>query len=411
MSAPAGGRGGPPEGGIDRRSFLRAGLLAGVGSLTGPLLNLGRCRIGASEVSTRAVDLVQATTVVDMLGLLTMDWPRLARWQARPEAFEESDWLELRASGVGIFHPAVETGARDPHEGARRWTAGWQRLLGSRSCRLAGVATINDLLHVRETGRIGVVIGFQNSEHFRDARDVELFYRAGQRVSQLTYNARNRLGSGCYAERDDGLTPFGAEIVGEMNRVGMAIDLSHCGERTSLDAIERSSRPVLITHSNCRALVPAQPRCKSDRVIRAAAAKGGVLGLTTVRPFVGRGAPSLDDLLDHFDHVVRIAGIEHVGLGSDVDVGARDPATGRVRPFYAIRGLDPATRVFQIADGLLRRGYPADDVELVLGGNFRRALASIWPADSWWIVPERETRRDPFCPVAVAERPSSGVAG
>jgi membrane dipeptidase len=182
-----------------------------------------------------------------------------------------------------------------------------------------------------------------------------------------------------------------------MNRFGMAIDLSHCGERTSVEAIALSRQPALITHANCAALVPGQPRCKSDSVIRALAAKGGVMGITVVRSFVGPGSPSLDDLLNHFEHVIRLVGVEHVGIGSDVDVTAREPGSGRLRPFYSIRGLDPVARIFQIADGLLRRGYTERDVALVLGGNFRRALASIWPTDPADASPENR-RRDPFCP-------------
>jgi membrane dipeptidase len=102
------------------------------------------------------------------------------------------------------------------------------------------------------------------------------------------------------------------------------------------------------------------------------------MGITAVRAFVRQPEASLDDLLEHFDHVARVAGPEHVGLGSDTDVDARDPRSGRVRPAYAIRGMDPARRTFDVVDGLLRRGWREADVEGVLGGNFRRALAAIW---------------------------------
>jgi membrane dipeptidase len=376
-------------------------MLAGVGALLGPVLRLGRVRLegaqGTVEVSTRAVDLVLDTTVVDMLGLLTLDWPRLRLWQARPETLTEQDYRQLDRSGIDVFHPAVETRAHDAYRGAVTWLAGWNRLLSGSACFVAPVATINDLLLVPKRRRPGVIVGFQDSDHFRTAADVAAFHRAGQRVSQLTYNETNRLGSGCYERRDAGLTEFGAEVVGEMNRVGMAIDLSHCGERTTREAIEESRRPVLVTHSNCKALVPRQPRCKSDAVIRLLAAKGGVMGITSVRPFVANRDPTLDDLIDHYERVARVAGIEHVGIGSDVDVSARD-SSGRLRPFYTIRGLDQGARVFQIADRLLARGHTARDVALVLGGNFLRALAAIWPEESWSIVPERDSRRDPFCP-------------
>jgi membrane dipeptidase len=257
----------PDDSRWSRRRLLRSGLLAGAGALAGPMLNFGRCRLEAAngvQVSTRAVDLVFGSTVVDMLGLLTLDWQRLARWQALPAAFTEPEYRVLEQSGIRIFHPAVETSAREPFEAALRWTSGWNSLLDGNGCFLSRVATILDLLMVPQQGRIGVVIGFQDSDHFRTAKDVELFHGLGQRVSQLTYNEANRLGSGCHESRDRGLTAFGAEIVSEMNRFGMAIDVSHCGERTSLDAVKLSRQPVLITHANCRALVPGQRRCATD---------------------------------------------------------------------------------------------------------------------------------------------------
>src|SRR6202044_3020689 len=130
--------------------------------------------------------------------------------------------------------------------------------------------------------------------------DVDEFYRMGQRLTQLTYNSSNLLGDGCKVSQDRGLTSFGGEVIARMNSIGMAIDVSHCGQRTSLDAIAASKKPVLITHSNCRALAPGVARCKPDEVIRAAAGKGGVLGITSVRRFVrATGAVTIEDVLDH----------------------------------------------------------------------------------------------------------------
>ncbi len=392
---------------MTRRQLLRTAGLAGLGTLGPPLLNLGRCRLDAApavEISTRAADLVLGTTVIDMLGLLTLDWAQLFRWHRNPGEFRERDYRRLELAGVNVFHPAVETAYADAYAGAVRWIAGWRHMLRSFGCFLGAVGTVADLEVVPTQGKLGVVVGFQDSDHFRTTADVERFYRAGQRVSQLTYNTENALGSGCYVP-DRGLTPYGAEVVAEMNRLGMAVDVSHCGERTSLDAIAASRVPVLVTHANCKALLPAQPRCKSDEVIRRLAAAGGVMGITVVRAFVARSRPTLDDLLDHFDHVARVAGPEHVGLGSDVDPTAIDPRTGAPHPFYSIAGLDPLARVFQIADGLLARGWSAADVRLVLGGNFRRALDAIWrPGQE---PTARELRRDPFCPAPHPRAPGS----
>jgi membrane dipeptidase len=394
---------------MDRRQLIRSGLLAGAGAFAAPMLNLGRCRLLAEEpaVSTHAVDLVLESTVIDMLGLLTFDWQKLYRWQRAPETFAAADFHALVDTGVGIFHPAVDPGADDPYSGARRWMDGWNLLLASRPCMLERVTASGELTQAVRKGEAGILVGFQNSDHFRTVADVAAFRARGQIVSQLTYNERNRLGSGCHVRRDRGLTPFGAEVVAEMDRVGMAVDVSHCGERTSLEAIAASRRPVLVTHSNCKALVPQQPRCKSDAVIRAMAARGGVMGITAVTAFVGRRAPTISDYLDHFDHVAHLVGVEHVGIGSDVDPSGLDPATGRPFPYYRIAGLSLPLRVFQLADGLLRRGYPDRHVELILGGNFRRALGEVWAGIETPPIPEREMRRDPFCEPAPPITPES----
>ncbi len=373
------------------------------------MINLGRCRLFAApavEVSTRAVDLVLESPVIDMLSLLTLDWPSLYRWQAHPETFGRTDYRKLRSTGIDVFHPAVKPGGVDPYLATEEWIDGWNLLLGSHACSLSPVGSIGALRRAPRLGPIGVVVGFQDSDHLRTVDDVAFFYERGQRVSQLTYNHRNRLGSGCHARPDRGLSTFGGQVVEAMNRVGMAIDVSHCGDRTTLDAVSASTAPVLATHTNCRALVPGQPRCKPDGVIRRLARRGGVLGVTVVRAFVSRRpAPALDDLLDHFDHVARLVGVEHVGLGSDLDADGLDPRTGRPRPPYAIAGLDARARVFQIADGLLGRGYGRDEVELVLGGNFLRALAQIWPDEAPESIAGPPERRDPFCPVPERDLP------
>lgn len=364
---------------MNRRDFLRTGVLAGLGVLTAPHLDRGFSLFAdTGSAARRARELVERSLVVDLLGLLTLDWPRLYAWQRDPRSFGEAELARIQASGVRVFHPAVEPNAADPHAGALRWMARWDNLLRGRPewfLRIDGAA---DLARTGAEGKVGLLLGFQNADHFRTPADVALFHGLGQRVSQLTYNARNRLGGGCKDARDAGLTSFGAEVITEMNRVGMAVDLSHCGERTTLEAAGASTRPVLITHSNCRKLC-AHPRCKSDAVIRAVARRGGVMGISVIPAFVRTGgSATMEHLLDHFDHVARLVGVEHVALGSDADLDAVDPATGRVRPRYVVRGLIQAQRVFQIAEGLLRRGYSEEHVELVLGGNARRVLGTIW---------------------------------
>lgn len=345
------------------------------------MVNRGRYSLFADDRvshSARAVELVGRSMVIDMLGLLTLDWPKLYAWQRDPKSFRDPDFQKLRSSGIRIFHPAVEPNAPRPYEATLDWIAGWDRLLANQPDRLLRISAASDLERVRAEGKVGILVGFQNSEHFRTVDDVARFHALGQRVSQLTYNTETRIGSGCYVSGGPGLTAYGAAVVEAMNRTGMAVDVSHCSERTCLDAFAVSKKPVLITHSNCSALV-AHRRCKSDKVIRALGAQGGVMGITAVAAFVNGGRPAtLENLLDHFDHVVRTAGVEHVGLGSDVDLEARDPRSGKILPRYSIQGLPPSRRVFDLTEGLIRRGYSDRQIESILGGNFQRALGEIW---------------------------------
>ena len=133
------------------------------------------------------------------------------------------------------------------------------------------------------------------------------------------------IGNGSTERRDGGLSDFGVAIVERMNRAGMAVDVSHCGDRTTLDAFEVSKKPVLITHSNCRVLVNGHPRCKTDEAIRKCAAQGGVMGITGVRMFVKADEPTtVENVLDHFDHVKKLVGSEFLGVGSDIDLFGYD---------------------------------------------------------------------------------------
>jgi membrane dipeptidase len=178
-----------------------------------------------------------------------------------------------------------------------------------------------------------------------------------------------------------------------MNEVGMAVDVSHCGDRTSLDAFEVSKRPVLITHSNARALNPGHPRCKPDEVIRACGNAGSVMGITGVRNFVKGSEPTtVEDLLNHFDYVAQMIGVEKVGIGSDIDLYGYDamPAEDykRLKDSYKgsyafrdkidIEGVDHPKRMYDLTEGLIRRKYSDGDITGILGGNFVRVLGEIW---------------------------------
>jgi membrane dipeptidase len=326
----------------------------------------------SAQTGGRAADVIAQSNVIDMLGLLTLNWAQLDRWQIDPSAFRDTDFQKLRDSGISIFHPAVAFEAPQSYEITHQWFQKWNRLIAQHPDCFTRVDGGADIARAKQEQKIGIILGMQDANHLRTLDDLDAFYAMGQRLTQLTYNSPNRLGTGCMAGKNTGLTAFGQDVVARMNKIGMAIDISHCGERTSLDAIAASTKPVLITHSNCKALAPGVARCKTDDIIVAAARKGGVIGLTGIRHFVRATDPvTIENALDHFDHVVKIAGIEHVGIGSDTDLTGRGPQ-------FDIAGLDRVSRVHELTEGLIRRGYTDEQLGLILGGNFHRVLNEIW---------------------------------
>jgi membrane dipeptidase len=342
------------------------------------MINRGRFSLFAQtavEYSARAVDLVRNSTVIDMLGLLTLNYRKMWTWQTQPVRFQPADFQRLKNSGITVFHPAVGYITGDIYAESSKDIAGWDVFITAHPQEFLRIDGPGDFARAKLLGKIGILVGQQNSVHFRTVEDVDSFYRLGQRVSQLTYTG-NRIGGGSSDAHDSGLTPYGAQIVERMNQVGMAVDISHCGDRTTMDAIEASRKPVLVTHSNCRALVPGSVRCKTDEAIQQMAANGGVIGVTMVRGFVRAGGPAtIEHVLDHIDHIVKLAGIEHVGVGSDVDLDGRDVHSTRK---YDLDGIDYSMKIYDLAEGLVRRNYSSRSIELILGGNFERVLSETW---------------------------------
>jgi membrane dipeptidase len=361
---------------LSRRSFLSAGACV----IAAPFVNTERFRLFAGTLETYSsttVDLVRESTVIDMLGLLTLDYKKLAAWRSNPHTFGEADFQRLKDSGITIFHPAVGYTGGDIYAASSADIAAWDAFVAAHPDYFLRVDGPTDVLRAKAEGKLGIIVGQQNSNHFRTVNDVDAFYERGQRVSQLTYYD-NLLGGGSNDPGEKGLTAYGAQVLARMNELGMAVDVSHCGDRTTLDAIEASSKPVLVTHSNCRALVPYSARCKTDAAIRKLAARGGVLGVTLVRLFVGTGAQvTIENVLNHVDHVVKVAGVEHVGLGTDVDLVGRDLAIAPKKR-NDLDDIHYARKVFELTEGLVRRKYSKADIRLILGGNFQRVLAEIW---------------------------------
>lgn len=379
---------------MTRRDLLKGGVAAAV--IATPMFNRGRFRLfanSATEYSGKTVDLIGRTTVIDMLSVLTLDFSKQTRWFKDPETFTASDLQPYLDSGINIMHPAVGMGGPNAYESALQFFASWNGFIAGNGDYFMRIDSASDLKRVKKSGKIGVILGLQNSEQFRRSDDVDFFRGLGQRVSQLTYNARNLIGNGSTERRDEGISDFGVAIIERMNKVGMAVDVSHCGDRTTLDAFDISKKPVLVTHSNCRALVPGHPRLKTDEVIKKVGQAGSVIGITGVRMFVKGDEPTtVEHVLDHFDHVKKLIGPEHLGVGSDMDLYGYDamPAelNKQLRAGYKgsysfrekidIEGLDHPKRMFDLTEGLIRRKYSDADIEGILGGNFERVLTQIW---------------------------------
>lgn len=384
---------------MSRRDVVKAAAGAVGLGFAAPFINLGRVRLaGSQEYSSRCVDLVTGSLVIDMLSPLAISGSVSERWGPELAGMTAEEQDEFRESEIDVFHIAVGVGGRDAqsqYDNSLMFVSRYNALVAARPDLFVRIDSAEDLAAVHGSGRIGILIGLQTSSHFRTPDDVDAFHAIGQRVSQLTYNSRNMIGNGSTERVDGGISDFGVGIIERMNAVGMAVDVSHSGDRTTLDACEISSRPVLFTHSNSRILSGGHPRTKTDEAILAMAATGGVMGITGVRMFVKDREPTtIEDYVDHFDHVRDLVGVEHLGVGSDVDLHGYDDMPedeyaalkAAYKDSYAFRdkidieGVDHPKRMFDLTEALLRRGYTDDHIQGVLGGNFARVLGEIWAA-------------------------------
>jgi membrane dipeptidase len=383
---------------ISRRALLEGAAAAAAVTVAAPFINRRRYRLFAyseAEYSARAIGLVQRSTIVDMLCILNMNFAQADKWMANPETFTDKDFQRWRDSGINAIHPAVGLGGVNAYESGLTFFAQWNSFIAGSTQYFDRIDTAGDFKRIKGSGKVGVILGLQNAQHFRRPDDVNAFHALGQRVSQLTYNSRNLIGNGSTERRDEGISDFGVAIVERMNQVGMAVDVSHCGDRTTLDAFEISKKPVLITHSNARALAPGHPRCKSDDAIRAVGKAGSVMGITGVRMFVKVDEPTtVEDLLNHYDHVKKLIGPQHLGVGRDISLEGYDDMppelNKQLRAGYKgsygfrdkidIEGLSHPKRMYDLTEGLIRRKYTDAEIEGILGGNFIRVLSEIWKA-------------------------------
>jgi membrane dipeptidase len=311
------------------------------------------------------------------------------------------DGLVIADFGPEIFHALRRGGITAANCTCSIWedfptsmkaVAQWKAWFREHADLILQVYTTADIRRAKRDGKTGIILGWQNTTGFGDHLPLVAVYKElGLGVVQLTYNTAQSVGSGCYESRDTGLTDFGRELVAELNRVGILIDLSHVGAQTSADAIQCSTKPVAYTHCLPAAL-KAHPRNKSDAQLRAIADKGGFVGVTVFPPFLRRGPnATIDDYVEAIEHVLNLVGEEQVGVGTDFTEGhgeaffryiTHDKGHGRkltdFGPVVMPEGFRRIEDFPNLTAAMERRGWPERRIRRIMGENWLRILAEAW---------------------------------
>jgi membrane dipeptidase len=318
---------------------------------------------------------------------IVIDGLNVSNWHS-PRVFQS-----LHAGGLTAINAtvAVWENYRETVDNITAWLHRFRNYAGI----LSQVKTVQDIHQAKQQGKVGVILGWQNASPLENHLDrLILFHALGVRIIQLTYSERNLLGNGCNERSDDGLSHFGLDAIRQMNELGILIDLSHCGDRTTLQAIEASEKPVACTHANARAFFNAT-RNKTDESLKLIAEKGGVVGAVAFPTFLRKGFEStIADYVDAIDDLVARVGIDHVAIGTDyiqdhpntfLDWTSSQQGTKpRKRkeplpdPLLHPRGMETPDRLPNLAVELLRRGYHEIEIAKILGGNWVRLFQEVW---------------------------------
>lgn len=304
---------------------------------------------------------------------------------------EGNGWDELeRFAKAGVSALGL-TLAGDNHNSAEalRITA-WARneLRQARSATLKLVQTVADIVEAKREGKLAVVLQFEGTRCFeRDLNLIDAFYALGVRQTILAFNSANCAGGGCAESVDGGLTPYGRNFVRQAERVGMLIDLSHVGRRTSLDALSMAQLPMVFSHSNANA-VHGSFRNIDDEQVRACAATGGLIGISGSSEYLGDSQCRSQTLFRHLDHYVQLVGPSHVGLGFDVIfnvaavnryVRAHADAWPMVKdPAWPGFSYAMPEQLLELVGLMLANGYSEAAIEGILGGNYLRICSRVW---------------------------------
>ncbi len=375
----------------DRRIFLHSAAAASLASLGVP------ATAGASLRDKRPL-------IIDALGGIdNINLPVSRRENAASDfGIDARALADAKASGLTAFNMTIGYvfGDGDPYEKTVADVQAWNAFIERKPADLLLVRSAADIRRAQARKRIGVILGFQNAAMMgEDARRVEVFAKGGVRVIQLTYNGPNQLGDGSMVPTNRGLSEFGHEVVAELNRHRILVDLSHSGEQICLDAAAASKAPIIISHTGCRAVADL-PRNKTDKELRLVAEKGGFVGIYFMPFLAVDRQPMAADLITHIEHAINVCGEDHVGIGTDGTVPRIDDMTvyrkgleDEVRQRRAAGISAPGERpdivpflpdlmgkdkFWKLADLLAKRGHSSSRIEKILGTNFLRVADGVW---------------------------------
>ena len=310
--------------------------------------------------------------------------------------WNEASVEALEKSGYTGFSTSLLSGSL---EAALKSLNDWRTRIDDNPDKYIYATSANDFLTAKKDKKTAVLLGFQNATMIEKSIDnIDKLYDAGTRWIQLTYNERNLLGDGCTERTNAGLSDFGIEAVERMNELGIMVDVSHCGRQTTDDGIAFSKTGASINHAMCEALYKNHPRAKTDAQIKAMANKGGVIGIICLGYMIGPdpgGTTTIETYVDHIDHAVKIAGIDHVGVATDYGIQGMQalgatrenwyvPRLTRFKPSYQVKWppwipeLDVPQRYKNVAEVLDKRGYSAGDIEKILGQNWLRYYREVF---------------------------------
>lgn len=304
--------------------------------------------------------------------------------------FDRSIFEEMRKGGITVANCtcSVWEGFHD----TMKAVANWKRLFNENRDIIMQVRSVEDIYTAANRGLVGIILGWQNTSGIDDNIDfLEIYAELGVKIMQLTYNAQNFVASGCFEKHDSGLTGFGRDVVAEMNRLGVLIDLSHVAKQSARDACDASTKPLAYTHC-CPSALKEHPRNKGDEELLSVANDGGYIGITIFPPFLPKGTSStIDDYIEVIEYVVNLCGEESVGIGTDMSQGhpwswqeyaMHDKGNGRrLTTFGELKfpvGIEQISDFPNISDAMKRRGWTETRIERVLGQNWARLLKDVW---------------------------------